>query len=233
MNSFNMIPMYKDMGINDPVEQQKVGYFDDGFGIDNDSRQNLLTLCEWIDSGISAYITSKIMGFKGSNKPIMLLVYFGCFAPFHEGHAFCVNSAIEKFEEHYKIVGCLLLQSHDNYIISKKHVTKENIKQFSYIDADFMMKHGVLVDNFSKSFCGELNFPYLLVHAMAYFNLYPNIDYKLGVIVGEDNKDFSRVKHNQILYHVVSRSDALLNPYWNTSSTSVRESIINDTNNML
>ena len=92
MNKFNAIPLYKDMlWCNTPEQQHNVGYFDDCFSIEE--HQVLLpSVCIQTDVSIEKELLSN----SCSENTNILLVFFGCFAPFHEGHLNAIYLSIKQ-----------------------------------------------------------------------------------------------------------------------------------------
>lgn len=222
MNKFNAIPLYKDMlWCNTPEQQHNVGYFDDCFSIEE--HQVLLpSVCIQTDVSIEKELLSN----SCSENTNILLVFFGCFAPFHEGHLNAIYLSRKQFSERgFNVLGCVLYQSHDSYILTKKHITLDNINDFTQLNIPYLKTHEIYVDSFTKTLKGELNFPYLLMRSLKYINKIKNA--KLGVIVGEDNNGFSKIKHEKIEFVVISRSDSVANKYFNISSTKIRGYFVN------
>lgn len=218
MSKFNIIPIYQDMlWCKTPEQQQQVGYFEDCFSIDE--HQNILP---YICSQIDPIINMKINNNVNTTMHNVLLVFFGCFAPFHEGHMNAITLSKKHFiSRGFNVLGCVLFQSHDDYILTKKHITPTNIRKFSDLNKRYLNDKQVYVDTFSNLLRGELNFPYLLLRCLSYIKEYKNT--KLGVIVGEDNRGFSFIEHDKIEFSVISRSDPLLNDKYDISSTKYRE----------
>lgn len=214
MTKFNIIPLYEDLNYT-PEFAKSCGYFDDVF-----SEEQHAIIKEISINLIDTDIYDKIMQRMGVENNV-LLVFFGCFAPLHKGHMHAINVTKERCKQQGKhVMGCLLFQSHDDYILTKKGITKDNIRQYTSLDVDNLRQQDIFVDRFSNSLEGELNFPYLLLRSMKYFP--QNITPQLCVIVGEDNIGFSQVSHPNVTYSIVSRSDNTSNPFYDWSSTKIR-----------
>lgn len=213
---FNRIPFYEDLHLS-PEMISSCGYFKDVFSETQHFLLRQSSRC--VDIDILLRLSTNMQEHDN-----VLLVFFGCFAPLHKGHMSAINITKERcIKQNKHVIGCLLFQSHDDYIMMKKGITCDNIRQHAYLDKVNLAAQNIFVDDFSNQQEGELNFPYLLLRSLSYFPKTKRPE--ICVILGEDNKGFSRVYHPNITYSIVSRSNVEENPYYNVSSTKIRNNL--------
>lgn len=230
MSKFDIIPYYCNIKA-DEEKQKSLGYFDDCY---EEKEHFLLKLmCQAIDNTIVDYLSAMTIFSDNHIKNFennALLVFFGCFAPFHDGHEYCIKSAIGKIKETHNYIGGLLFPAHEDYILSKPHMEAEYLSQYRAFLSEYndLNKNSVSVDWFPTLMRGELNFPYLLYRAQEYVNRIEYIkDFDIFFVVGDDNIGFADIKQDNIIPIVVTRNgydncDVTYNPFSEVSSSKLR-----------
>lgn len=230
MSKFNIIPYYRNIIANDE-EQKSLGYFDDCY--EENEHFLLKMLCGSLDSNIVDKLSAMTLYSYINNDAFnsnAILVYFGCFAPFHDGHEYCIKSAISKIQETHNYIGGLIFPSHDNYILTKQHMEIDELRNYRALLSRYgdINTNSMIVDWFPTLLRGEINFPYLLYRAQAYVNRIEYLSrFDIFFVVGDDNKGFADIKQDNIIPIVVTRGgthncDITYNPFYDVSSTKLR-----------
>lgn len=230
MSKFNIIPYYCNIKA-DAEKQKSLGYFDDCY--EENEHFLLKIMCQSVDNTIVDKL-SAITVYSDINDETCnnnaLLVFFGCFAPFHDGHEYCIKSAISKIKETHNYIGGVLFPAHEDYILSKTYMEADYLSQYRAFLSDYndKNKNSIYVDWFPILMRSELNFPYLLHRAQAYVDRIEYInDFDIFFVVGEDNIGFAEIKQDNIIPIVVARNgnnncDVNYNPFSDVSSTKLR-----------
>lgn len=230
MSKFNIIPYYCNIKA-DTAKQNSLGYFDDCY---NENEHFLLKMmCGSVDNSIVSDLSAITVYSDINNDQLTknaLLVFFGCFAPFHDGHEYCIKSAISKIKETHNYIGGVLFPAHEEYILSKPHIEMVDLNDYrAWLSMyGFRNLNSMFVDWFPTLLRGELNFPYLLYRAQAYVDRIEYVnEFDIFFVVGEDNIGFAEIKQDNIIPIVVTRNgcnkcDVTYNPFSDVSSTKLR-----------
>lgn len=199
------------MNIVDSEEQRHVGYFDDIFT--EEEHKHL-----WKDSEIVDPIIFTKMRSQFHKKRIQtrcaIICTFGCYAPFHDGHAYSIKAAIDLVSKTHFVLGTIVYPAHDEYVSTKQGMTEEILNQRK--DREYWKNSiNMHMDDFVMQQKGDVNFPYMLHRTHKYANIvqrYLNdgIDIvDVFFIVGEDNAGFADVHDSNTIPIIVERSGKL------------------------
>lgn len=204
MSKFHLIPYYKDMKIVDSEEQRHVGYFDDIFT--EDEHKQLWNDSEIIDPNITQVLFNRFHKTRLQDR-CAIICTFGCYAPFHDGHAYSIQAAIQLISQTHYVLGTIVYPAHDEYVSTKQGMTEEILNQrkdYTYWKNNINMR----MDNFVMRQKGDVNFPYLLHRTHMYTqNISSHVD--VFFIVGEDNAGFADVHDINTIPIIVERNGKL------------------------
>lgn len=196
-----------------------------------------------------------------TNKPTAIVILTGSFSPLHEGHTGMVLHAKRKLEElGYEVPQGILFFAHDNYVSFKNHgeckklVSERIYDGFNKIH-ELGIEDEIKIDQFSGQFVSsDLNFSTLIDRTQKYIEKEYKKEVKIFYLFGSDYPDFwnafkyqdkigafcfertnSPVKNipdhidDKLFFHVPAKDFYCSN----LSSTKIRNSLINNNNDII
>lgn len=199
------------MIVADTEEQRHLGYFDDCFS--EEEHEQLLKDSEHIDPLIFARLRGRFHKTRVQDR-CAIICTFGCYAPFHNGHAYGIKASIDLVSQTHFVLGTIVYPAHDEYVSTKQGMTEGILNQrkcHGYWKNNFNM----MMDDFVIQQKGDVNFPYMLHRTQRYADVVQRyLTHNKSVIdvffiVGEDNAGFADVHDLRTFPIIVERSGNL------------------------
>jgi nicotinic acid mononucleotide adenylyltransferase len=228
------IPLYKNMlshSYNKTIlEIKNAGYFFDNYSLSELSflnKKNKKSDYKFLDFLNQVYTENKVL-----NKENIILMTMGCFAPFHEGHDFMINSAIKSVSKDYNVIGVVIFPANDSYVKSKtknqKYLGLTRLKQIK--DKIYPYYDNIYIDDsFILNYKSEVNFPFLIKKLENQIKISRFPIPKIGIIFGDDNLFFNKALSEKKYVEIITQRTLNLN-YLNRYKKDKKAYIIENLN---